>query len=140
MNLKSYHLLMADNHGMFTKKLFEKLSDRDLSSGQPKILEYLSAHDGSVQKDIAAACGIEPATVTSLLARMEKMGLVIRETKNENRRSLYVSLTEKGRTESNCVLKAFDELDDYVLAGFSEAEKSDFLAYMSRVNRNLKGE
>ena len=37
----SYHKLMMENHTMFSRKVFERLSDRCLSVGQPKVLEYL---------------------------------------------------------------------------------------------------
>ena len=74
----SYHKLMMENHTMFSRKVFERLSDRCLSVGQPKVLEYLYFNDGAIQKDIAEACMIEPATVTSLLSRMEKGGLIKR--------------------------------------------------------------
>ncbi|MGC6175876.1 MarR family winged helix-turn-helix transcriptional regulator [Lacrimispora sp. 38-1] len=133
-----YHKLMLENHTMFTKKVYEQLADRELSSGQPKILEYLYEHDGSVQKEIAQACGIEPATVTSLLSRMEKNGIIERKMQNDNRRFLYVYLTEKGKEEAGYVKKAFDILEAIALKDFTNKEKEQFLKYLERVNKNLK--
>nr|WP_314458590.1 MarR family transcriptional regulator [uncultured Clostridium sp.] len=133
-----YHKLMLENHTMFTKKVYEQLADRELSSGQPKILEYLYEHDGSVQKEIAQACGIEPATVTSLLSRMEKNDIIERKMQNDNRRFLYVYLTEKGKEEASYVKKAFDILEAIALKDFTNKEKEQFLNYLERVNKNLK--
>lgn len=133
-----YHKLMMENHLMFTKKVFEQLTDRELSSGQPKILEYLYEHDGSVQKEIAFACKIEPATVTSLLSRLEKNGMIERRIQNGNRRSLYVFLTEKGKEEAGHVKKAFNTLADIALNDFTNKEKEQFIEYLERVNKNLK--
>lgn len=133
-----YHKLMLENHTMFTKKVYERLADRELSSGQPKILEYLYEHDGSVQKEIAQACGIEPATVTSLLSRMEKNGIIVRKMQNNNRRFLYVYLTEKGKEEADYVKKAFDILEGIALKDFTNKEKDQFNEYLKRVNKNLK--
>ena len=78
----SYHKLMMENHTFFSRMVFERLSGTGLSTGQPKILEYLISHDGAIQKDIAEACAVEPATATSLLSRMEKNGLVERRSKD----------------------------------------------------------
>ena len=68
-----------------------------LSPGQPKIPEFLAQHGEHEQKDIADYCEIEPATVGSILLRMETAGLVTRRNRPDNRRSLYVSLTPTGR-------------------------------------------
>ncbi len=51
-----YHNLMMENQSIFTKLVFEELSGKNLSIGQPKILEYLFTHDGAIQKEIAEAC------------------------------------------------------------------------------------
>ncbi|SFR69912.1 DNA-binding transcriptional regulator, MarR family [Anaeromicropila populeti] len=133
-----YHKLMMENHLIFTKKVFEQLAERNLSSGQPKVLEYLKEHDGSVQKDIAIACKIEPATVTSLLIRMEKNGLVQRKLNNENRKYLNVFLTEKGEEEVTHVEKAFTTIENTALCNFTDDEKEQFIKYLERVNNNLK--
>lgn len=93
----SYHKLMMENHTLFSKMVFERLSGQELSAGQPKVLEYLIEHDGVAQKDIAEACIIEPATATSLLARMEKTGLIDRRGREDDKRYILVYLTEKGR-------------------------------------------
>lgn len=68
-----------------------------LSPGQPKIPEFLAQHGEHEQKGIADCCEIEPATVGSILLRMETAGLVTRRNRPDNRRSLYVSLTPTGR-------------------------------------------
>ncbi|MBE5983132.1 MarR family winged helix-turn-helix transcriptional regulator [Lacrimispora sp. AGF001] len=135
-----YHKLMLENQTMFTKQVFEQLEGRELSSGQPKILEYLYEHDGSVQKDIAQACKIEPATVTSLLSRMEKSEIIERRMQNNNRRFWYVYLTEKGREEAVYVKKAFDTVKEIALKDFTNKEKELFIQYLKRVNKNLKEE
>ncbi len=135
-----YHKLMLENQTMFTKQVFEQLEGRGLSSGQPKILEYLYEHDGSVQKDIAQACKIEPATVTSLLSRMEKSKIIERKMQNNNRRFWYVYLTEKGREEAVYVKKAFDTVKEIALKDFTNKEKELFIEYLKRVNKNLKEE
>ena len=41
----SYHKLMMENHTLFSKMVFERLSGQELSAGQPKVLEYLIEHD-----------------------------------------------------------------------------------------------
>lgn len=104
------------------------------------MLDYLKYHDGCVQKDIAAACEIESSTVTSLLLRMEKSGLIERRMLNGNRRSLYVFLTEKGKEALEKVTSVFDELEKIAFDGFSEDEKVDFIEKFFRIYNNLTEE
>ena len=92
----------------------------DLRPGEPKILEFLAEHEPCEQKVIAAGCNLDSASVTGILGRMEKRGLIKRETKNGNRRSLYVSRTEHGEQMTEVVE------DIYIRgqAGSGRADKS----------------
>jgi DNA-binding MarR family transcriptional regulator len=135
----SYHALMLENQTLFTKMVFSGLGPHHLSVGQPKILEFLSRQNGSVQKDIAKHCMIEPATVTSLLSKMEKDGLIIRKTLNNNRRTWYVYLTDVGKEKANYVNEVFDEAENCALKGLTVEDKILLLDLLSKVNINLKG-
>ena len=57
---ESIHYLVMANYLQFQKSLISNINNPELTSGQPKILEYLLFHDGAVQKEIAEACYIEP--------------------------------------------------------------------------------
>lgn len=134
----SYHKLMMENNTMYTKKVFDNVADRKLSKGQPKILEYLYENDSAVQKDIAKSCFIEQATVTSILARMEKNELIIRKVDPDNRRFQFVYLTEKGKVEAKFVIESFAKLENNALKDFTDEEKMQFVNFLNRVNKNLK--
>ena len=129
---------MMENHTLFSKMVFERLSGQELSAGQPKVLEYLIEHDGVAQKDIAEACIIEPATATSLLARMEKTGLIDRHSREDDKRYILVYLTEKGRARAEASIDVFSDVEEHVFEGFSDAEREAFISYLEQVNRNLR--
>lgn len=134
---KSLHYLLMSNHLLFQKELISAIKDTELTSGQPKVLDYLIHNNGAVQKDIAVACHIEPATLTSVLLGMENKGLITREMKNGNRRSLYVFLTEKGTALAKRVKKEFDIIETAALNGFTDAEKQQLLIFLSRISDNI---
>ena len=94
--MESLHYLLMKSHAMVHRRVTSKTASIGLTSGQPKVLDFLLRFHEADQKTIAAYCEIEPATVGSILSRMETSGLVVRRQKEGNRRSLYVSLTEKG--------------------------------------------
>lgn len=134
----SFHYLLLANQAMLHKQLLTQLKDTGLTLGQPKVLDYLRQHDGANQAEIARACHIEPASLTSVLNRMEEKELVERRTQQGDRRSFSVHLTEQGHLLALRVEQAFEELEEQALQGVSEAEREQFLAVFRRVYDNLK--
>ena len=133
----NYHLLMLENHTLFTKKFFERIKNLQLSFGQPKILEYLLNNERCMQKDIALACFIEPASVTSVFIKMEKDGLIFKKNLNGNRRSYYVYLTDIGKEKAKEIQHHFKEMEEEVFKGLSEKEIMELYTLLGKVNKNL---
>ncbi len=135
---QTLHYLLMANHLIFQKTFLSKIKPAALTSGQPKILDYLKYHNGAVQKEIAAACHIEPATLTSLLLGMEHKQLITRKMRNGNRRSLYVYLTEKGKKTADYVQTEFCALEQKALMGFCKEEQELFTQFLLRIHENIK--
>ena len=134
---QTFHYLRMADQAVFQKRLLNALKKASLTAGQPKVLDYLKDHDGAGQKEIAAACHIEPATLTSVLNRMEEKGMIERRMRNGNRRSLYVFLTEKGKELSDVVEREFDRAEEQALAGFSPEEREECRRMLRRICENL---
>lgn len=129
-----YHLMACQ--GLLQKQLFSRLTDTGLTPGQPKILEFLEHGEGCQQKEIAAACKIEPATVTSLLLNMETSGLIQRKMKEGNRRSLHVYLTERGRAMMERTLLGLEETIAQAFSGILQ-EQQELKESLKLVRCNL---
>ena len=119
----TYHQLMLENQQLLARKLLERVAEEGLSSGQPKVLEFLLEHDGCMQKEIAHACSVEAASVTSLLNKMERDGLVQRKIPQDNRRVSQVWLTEAGRQKAQMVRDTFTKLEEKLFQGFTSRER-----------------
>lgn len=137
---QSFHTLLMLNYTYFQKDIFEKVKPSGLTMGQPKIIDYLSYHDGANQKEIAIACNIEPGSLTSILNRMEDKGIIVRKILNNNRRTYHIFLTEKGKELQLTVTEAFAQLEKQAFAGISEEEKEKFMKIFNQINDNLKKE
>ena len=105
--MESLHYLLMKTHTILNRQILNCAGKAGLTAGQPKVLEFLSQHGESDQKTIASYCEIEPATVGSILLRMERSGLVVRQQHEGNRRSLFVSLTEQGEQAAAAVAEIF---------------------------------
>lgn len=119
----SFHYLLMAAQGLFQRKVMAQLSEAGLTAGQPKVLDYLGLHNGSVQKSIAAGCQIDPATLTGILNRMEEKGLIHRQTENGNRRSLHVYLTDEGWEKQKLVRQTLETLTRDVLSDMTAEEQ-----------------
>ena len=133
----SFHYLSMANHMMVQKKLMEQLKDTGLTLGQPKVLDYLKDHDGASQKEIAAGCLIEAGSLTSILNRMEKKGLIERKMLNGNRRTFHIFMTESGKKNQKLVEETFEKIEETALNNVSEEEQKVFMEIFLRIYRNL---
>ena len=134
---ESLHYLLMANHFMIQKALVTSVKDTGLTSGQPKVLDYLKNHNGAVQKDIAAGCHIEPASLTAILNGMETKGLIERRLCPDNHRFYNVYLTETGRLYVGRHENEFDTIESYALQKFSKADKEQLIEYLSRIYNTM---
>ena len=135
---ESIHYLVMANYLQFQKSLISNINNPELTSGQPKILEYLLFHDGAVQKEIAEACYIEPATLTSVLLGMENKELVIRKNKEGNRRNLYVYLADKRKNLANQIVEQFEQIEKRALSGLSGQDIESLNRMLAEICKNMK--
>ena len=121
--MESLHYLLMKAQAMFSRRVLSEVNKIGLTSGQPKILDFLLQCQEADQKTIAAHFEIEQATVGSILLRMETAGLVVRRQKEGNRRSLYVSLTDKGLHAATQLTDIFRTVEDRATAALTAEER-----------------
>lgn len=134
-----FHLAVSRVFHAQKNKLGPRMAEIGLSSGQPKILYFLVTRGECMQRDIAALCDIEPATVSRLLENMELQGFVQKRISLQNRRAVYVSIADKGRDAYEKWEEICTGVDANSLRGFSAAEKRTFFDYLNRMYRNNTG-
>lgn len=134
----SFHYLLMAEHSTLQKELLSRLRGTGLTIGQPKVLDYLQDHDGASQKDIAAGCHIEAGTLTSLLNRMEKSGLVERRILNGNRRSYHIFMTKKGKQLLNIVTETFKGLEEEAFLGIPVEDRIKFMDLFFQIYENMR--
>ena len=132
MEFSTHYLLMAD-HTMLQKLVMSRIKPLGLTTGQPKVLDFLQDHDGAMQKDIAKGCHIEPSSLSTILGGMERAGLLERSTRDENRRTVYVL----GREQCRRLNAIFAAAEEEALRGFSPQEMQQVQTLLERIYRNL---
>lgn len=117
-----------------------RLSGYGVHAGQQFVLECLWAEDGLTPSEIAKRIGVEAATLTRALRRMEAAGLVHREPDEQDRRRIRTWLTERGRRLRQPVTEAMDQLQRDAVALLTDRETAQLAELLTRMRRSLRGE
>ncbi|HYH03545.1 MAG TPA: MarR family transcriptional regulator [Bacillota bacterium] len=129
--------LLARVSRVHYRRSFAEFAKFGITQGQPRILNFLVRNDGCIQRELCDSCHLEPATVTKLMANMEKAGLIERRNEPGNRKNLCVFLTAKGREAQQCVERVHAQIEQECFAGFSVAEKEQAAQLLQRIGDNL---
>ena len=138
--MESLHYLLMKSYSVLNRKIQSGVGALGLTPGQPKVLDYLSRFGERDQKTIAAYCEIEPATVGSILARMEAAGMIVRRHRPGDRRALLVSLTERGRAAAAEVDGVYARAEAEAARGMTADEVEGLKAALERFCRSAAGE
>jgi DNA-binding MarR family transcriptional regulator len=131
------HILLARVSRSHHRKSHSYFKKEGITPGQPRILDYLWEHDGCIQRDLAENCNIEPATVTAVMANMERAGLIERRPNPDDRRVLSVWLTNKGRESRSKFREIFENIEKECFEGFTEQEIEQTKGFLERLLVNL---
>lgn len=115
------YLLTTAQHSVF-QYLNGKLASYDVTPSQYAILSCLWQRDFATPKQISEILCLETSTISGVLDRMQKKGLIDRVINQEDRREVRVLPTEKGKALEEPISKIIDEVNEKVLKCFSEEE------------------
>ena len=115
----------------------EYLKKEGLYHGQPYIIISLYHNDGQSLKELTACRNVKASTTTTMVSRMEKLGLVKKVADEKDRRKTRVYLTEKGREKYNAIINVNNELDDMCFEGFSDEQKLLTKMLLKKIIENI---
>jgi DNA-binding MarR family transcriptional regulator len=115
-----------------------KLGKLGLRVGQELVLLQLWAEDRLSQGQLAERLGVEQATISIMIRRMEKCRLVERCSDKEDARVTRVCLAEKGRKLEKPVLQMWREQEQQMLRGLKARERQALRKLLARVRLNLE--
>jgi MarR family transcriptional regulator, organic hydroperoxide resistance regulator len=112
-----------------TVQLLESsLARLDLVASEQNALAVLADRRPRAVGELAAETGTRPTTLTSVLDRLERKGLLVRELDQADRRSFRIVLTASGRRVASAVQEAVHDLEHRLLATVSARDVAGFRA------------
>jgi MarR family transcriptional regulator for hemolysin len=101
------------------------------------VLMTLKGGRHAMQRELAASLGIEGATLTHHLNRMERAGLVTRHRDPANRRIQRVELTDAGDAAFARLLGRVVAFDQRLRAGLTDDELDTLRGLLARLDHNI---
>ncbi|HCT63918.1 MAG TPA: MarR family transcriptional regulator [Lachnospiraceae bacterium] len=127
-------LLTTAQHNVF-QFLSVKLTKYDITPSQYGVLSCLWGKTHATPKQIAEILCLETSTISGVLDRMQKKGLIDRVINKEDRREVQVTITEKGKALQQPITEIIDEVNAQVLKDF----KMDEITSIKNALREIAG-
>jgi DNA-binding MarR family transcriptional regulator len=130
--------LLRRAHMAFSRELRLRLATHDVSFGEFIHLEKLWYEDGLNQTEISRRVGVETASSTTTLDRLEKRGFVRRVRNGADRRNINLFLTGSGADLRDKLLGCAKTVNLIARSGLTKREVATFFELMAKIAQNLE--
>ncbi len=133
INLLLRMICQAQRHQMS-----EALADIGVYAGQEMFLWHLWQEEGLTQSQLVERMCVQPPTVSKMLDRLEKVGLVERRSDASNSHLSQVYLTELGKGRQRDVRAIWTTMEQRLTQGLSMEERIVLRRLLLQVHENLQ--
>ena len=109
-----------------------------MTRAQWAVLLRLERNEGLIQTDLAGVLDIQPITLTRLVDRLCKNGLVERRTDPNDRRARFLFLTPAAKRMIDTIVSQNEALAGTVLEGLDPAARDALLSQLGIARDNLR--
>ena len=135
--LDSIEVLLSQVVRAYNYQMMRKVHDAGIHPGQMPLLLLLHEQDGRSQKELVDKMKVKPATITVMLNRMEKSGLIERRADSVDMRVSRVYLLPQGTAVIGHVEQVVHQIEEQCFAGFREEEKVLLRRFLQHMHHNL---
>ncbi|HWS72687.1 MAG TPA: MarR family transcriptional regulator [Thermoanaerobaculia bacterium] len=111
----------------------QQASGSGLTPQEGHLLTYLRSYAPAPVGDLVRVFGVKASSMTSILDRLEEEGLIERQLNPDDRRSLIVTLTKRGRTQAAAMQRFVEETEEEIASRLTEKEIDGFFAVMQAI-------
>jgi DNA-binding MarR family transcriptional regulator len=119
-------------------QMSEALAGIGVYAGQEMFLWHLWQEEGLTQSQLVERMCVQPPTVSKMLDRLEKAGLVERRPDTENSHLSHVYLTELGKVRQRDVRGIWTTMEQRLTQGLTMEERIVLRRLLLQVHENLK--
>jgi MarR family transcriptional regulator, organic hydroperoxide resistance regulator len=139
LDLSDYlpYLLNRVGFALVSRFSADALAERDLSIVMWRVLAVLSNNGGQRQIDISEHTSIDVSTLSRVVTRLIRMGLVSRTRSSSNSREVVVELTPKGRIMVAQMIPIAQELQARATRGIAKKDMALVKRALEKMYDNL---
>jgi DNA-binding MarR family transcriptional regulator len=115
----------------------DALTPNDLSIEMWRVLAALSNNGGQRQVDLSVMTSIDVSTMSRLVSRLVRMGLVTRSRSQKSSREVVVALSGKGRALVQRLIPIAKRLEQTASAGVAARDMAEFRRLLTQMYGNL---
>ncbi|NDY72745.1 hypothetical protein DO021_04345 [Desulfobacter hydrogenophilus] len=124
---------------LLNDRLRSALGEGGIHFGQVRVLVSLMRHSELTQRMVGQGLDIKPATVTNMVKKMDKSGLIDRKRDINDDRIINVTLTSKGKEAANFALTVMEQIEDEIRSELSQRKIDGLHPPLERVRNTLGG-
>jgi DNA-binding MarR family transcriptional regulator len=110
-----------------------RIAHLGLTPDQFTVMRTLLEHEGISQRQLTSLMSSDPNTVAALLERMEKAGLIERQTHERDRRANRLRLKPRGQNRYEAAREVAVALQNEVLGALPSDAREKFLATLDNI-------
>lgn len=116
----------------------KRLQAFDVTPSQYALLQRLYVQDGLTPSQLAQELRLDTSSITGILGRLEKKGLIDRVYSQEDRRSVQIHLREEGRELWAQVDQVIEDANVKITAGLDDEHYGQLLSALTLLERNTQ--
>lgn len=132
LSLKSFVILMKASKSV-EEKIKQDISSYGMRISDFTVLEALYHKGKLTVRQITEAVLINTGSITYVIDKLVKKGLVERSHCEEDRRVVYIHITEHGKELMNEIFPAHQKMIEYIFSTISNNEKQTMIHILKKV-------
>ena len=135
----SVGFLLARTARSMKRALEARLSEYNITATQYIVLSLLSEEDGISLSKLGRRLYFDNPTITGIVDRMERDGLVERRRVADDRRGINVFLTQKGKQLLGIIETFAEDINDQAMSEFTKSDRDKFVITLDSIWKKMNG-
>jgi MarR family transcriptional regulator, transcriptional regulator for hemolysin len=131
-------LLLSRTYLSLKRETSRMLQQFELTPEQFSLIAELDKQDDITQKELADITEREQTTVTKIVDKLVKKGLVNRRHDSHDRRAIRLLITDAGRQLVSEIIPKIDEIETNAYQGFHQEDIKTLHTLIRKLHQNLQ--
>ncbi|MGD0277209.1 MAG: MarR family transcriptional regulator [Syntrophales bacterium] len=124
---------LSKTNQLATRFLGQKVSELNITPIQALVLGFLNDEDQVTSSELGRRTDLDSATLTGILDRLETAQLIERKGNPDDRRSIKIHLTKRGKALADKAIRLIVEANREFLKMLTENEKGELRTLIRKI-------